>query len=131
MVGDKGCIVRTNCDEYSCQNRCVSIKMSDEDEFQSNRSSIRHRLYYPARLLPHPISGAETRKIWCMIENQQPPFFVQVEVTGEIEDLKTLQIDLLKLRLVTSVDVHADLPSDPIQINPIETLSERIRLPLS
>jgi len=66
-----------------------------------------------------------------MIENQQPPFFVQVEVTGEIEDLKTLQIDLLKLRLVTSVDVHADLPSDPIQINPIETLSERIRLPLS
>jgi hypothetical protein len=70
-----------------------------------------------------------------MIEDQQQPFSVQVKVDDNIEDLKretqrerkkdllhydTSEIVLLKVRLIISVDVPADLLSqlnDPIPSN--------------
>jgi len=80
---------------------------------------------------------AETRRFWCLIENQTQPFSIQVRVDDNIEDLKrevqrekqkelwkydTSDIVLLKVSLVFSVDTPADLPSqlnDPIKINPV------------
>lgn len=90
--------------------------ISDEDEFEPNRPSIRHRLYLPIFQLPYKMSGIDTRRFWCLLMNGpvgQRPFSAAVGVDGDVEELAreiqkekhdlqcydTSNIVLLKVRL--------------------------------
>ena len=88
--------------------------MSDEDDFQSNRPYT--LFYYPSsRLQPRAMSEDQVCEVWCLMDREQEPFFLEASLRWNMDqlkkairqekyDLRNLEISQIVLRKVRLSD---------------------------